>query len=317
MIKRMPMFSTLPVAEIQVAADRLRIVSEAKVAALMEVIPHLGFIGQITVRRSGKKNTLIDGAHRLEAMRRLGQIDIPVEVLECNQAEARQLEITGNLVSGMTPLQDAIFLAEWQKQYEELHPETKAGMAGALAKQGVQRNSSSFAETIAETRQITPRQVRKIIAAARSLSEQHRIALQKTPKPMPLKELEALAKISDPDERDRVVSLLVLGEPKTVGAARAAIKSEAGGGETPSDDEGKLESQTHDAALIALLKAWDRAPEVARRRFIAERETALSARLREHLDAQVINGNPGPTSENITGENVIEQHAARVSGAAK
>lgn len=105
MVERMPSITDLPIAEITVPKDRLRPVSEAKVAALMQVIGEGVFLGAITVRRAGKINALIDGAHRLEAMSRLGRETIPADVLTCNASEARRMEITGNITAGMTPIQ--------------------------------------------------------------------------------------------------------------------------------------------------------------------------------------------------------------------
>jgi hypothetical protein len=86
-MKSLPSFTDLPIADIVVPADRLRPISEAKVAALMQVIEEGVFLGAITVRRAGKVNTLIDGAHRLEAMFRLGRETIRCDVLDCNAAD--------------------------------------------------------------------------------------------------------------------------------------------------------------------------------------------------------------------------------------
>ena len=80
MVKRLPSISELPLSEIVIPADRLRPISEAKVAALMQVIEEGVFLGAITVRRTDKINTLIDGAHRHEAMCRLGRESIRADV---------------------------------------------------------------------------------------------------------------------------------------------------------------------------------------------------------------------------------------------
>jgi ParB family chromosome partitioning protein len=261
-VKKLPTFTALPVADITVPADRLRPISEAKVTALMQVIEAGVFLGAITVRRTGTVNTLIDGAHRLEAITRLGRETIAVDVLECSAAEARQMEITGNLTAGMTPIQDAIFLGVYQQEYEKLHPETKRGVAGALAKQGVQGKNSSFADLIAESRQITPRQVRNVIAAGRALTKAERDALQAVPHRIAMSEIEKLGKIGGEALRARAVGSLLAGK-RVADALRA---EQAGGdGEAAPDaaDEAKVE-----AAFKALLQAWNRSPKVARRRFV-------------------------------------------------
>ncbi|MBL9047844.1 MAG: ParB N-terminal domain-containing protein [Tabrizicola sp.] len=254
MVERMPSITDLPIAEIVVPKDRLRPVSEAKVAALMQVIGEGVFLGAITVRRSGKVNTLIDGAHRLEAMRRLERETIPADVLTCNAGEARRMEITGNITAGMTPIQDAIFLGVYQAEYEKLHPETKRGVVGALAKHGLQAANLQFADLVAETRQITPGQVVRIISAGRKLSSDEREALQAAPHRIAMSEIEKLGKIGDQPLRALAVEALL--EGKKVAAALKAAK-----GEAPVKDP-------VEEAFIALSKAWARAPMAAKKRFL-------------------------------------------------
>lgn len=258
-VKKLPTFTALKIGDITVPENRLRPVSEAKVTALMQVIEAGVFLGAVTVRRVGTVNTLIDGAHRLEAMKRLGRSTIAVDVLECTAAEARQMEITGNLTAGMTPIQDAIFLGVYQEEYEKLHPETKRGVAGALAKQGVQGKNSSFADLIAESRQITPRQVRNVIAAGRALTVAERAALQSVPHRIAISEIEKLGKIGEDALRARAVGSLLAG--KRVADALRAEKTGAKDAET--GDDAKVE-----AAFKALSTAWNRSPMAARRRFV-------------------------------------------------
>lgn len=265
MVERMPSITELPVAEIMVPKDRLRPVSEAKVAALMHVIGEGVFLGAITVRRAGKVNTLIDGAHRLEAMTRLGRETIPADVLTCNASEARRMEITGNITAGMTPIQDAIFLGVYKQEYEKLHPETKGGVAGALARHGLQRANPHFAELVAETRQITPGQVRRIIAAGLSLTRNERDALQSVSHRIAISEIEKLGKIGDQPLRARAVEGLV--EGKKVATAIKAAKSELGG-QAPVKDP-------VEEAYVALSKAWARAPMAAKKRFLMQHRSEV------------------------------------------
>lgn len=267
MTERMPSITELAVADIVVPKDRLRPISEAKVAALMQVIGEGVFLGAITVRRVGKTNTLIDGAHRLEAMRRLGLKLIRVDVLDCNAGEARRLEITGNITAGMTPLQDAIFLGVYQAEYEKLHPETKRGVAGALAKHGLQAANLQFADLIAETRQITPGQVVRIISAGRKLGRDERDALQAASHRIAISEIEKLGKIGDAPLRSRAVASLLDG--KTVSDAVRAAKAEANG-EAPAIKD------PVEQAFIVLSKAWSRAPLAAKRRFFHEHSAEIA-----------------------------------------
>jgi ParB family transcriptional regulator, chromosome partitioning protein len=261
MVERKSSFSDVAIADIVVPKDRLRPISEAKVAGLMIVLEEGVFLGAITVRRVAKAMVLIDGAHRLEAMRRLGRETIRADVLDCNAGEARRLEVTGNILAGMTPVQDAIFLGVYQQEYEKLHPETKRGVAGALAKNGLQGKNSSFADVIAESRQITPRQVRSIIAAGRALGADERKALQASEHRIALSEIEKLGKIGDPALRARSVAALADG--KSVAEAIRAHKAEADGTEPAPKDP-------VEEAFNALAKAWARAPMAVKRRFMHE-----------------------------------------------
>jgi ParB family transcriptional regulator, chromosome partitioning protein len=267
-----PSITELPVADIVVPKGRLRVVSEAKVLALMDMIGEMGFIGRISVRHNAKASALIDGAHRLEAMKRLGRKTIPVEAVDCSQAEADQREVATNLLAGMTPLQDAIFLAAWQEQQEKLHPELKTGVAGGLARQGQQWAFRTVADAVAEARQINPRQVRRIIQAARQLKSHEREGLQKAECVLPLSELLLIGKLKDEEERAAVIRKLSLGAAKNVGVARRAYQAEVGGNAVPEPSE-------RDAAFVALLNAWNRAPMASKKRFLLEKA-------REIWDAQ-------------------------------
>jgi ParB family chromosome partitioning protein len=258
-VKKLPTFTALQIRIITVPETRLRPVSEAKVTALMQVIGAGVFLGAITVRRVYTENLLIDGAHRLEAMKRLGRETIAVDVLDCTAAEARQMEITGNLTAGMTPIQDAIFLGVYQAEYEKLHPETKRGVAGGLARQGQQHASAHFAELVAETRQISPGQVRRVIAAGRALTVAERAALQAVPHRIAISEIEKLGKIGEDGQRARAVGSLLAG--KRVADALRAEK--AGAKDAEAADDAKVE-----AAFKALSTAWNRSPKAARRRFV-------------------------------------------------
>ena len=170
MSKIMPTITTLPVDEIEIP-ERIREVSEAGVLGLMEVIELLGFTCPIHVRRERGRSILIDGAHRLEAMKRLGRAEIPVVCEECTAAEAALKEAAGNLAGQpMDALDDALFLAAWERAYEQVHPDTKRGVAGALAKHGLQTTNLSFAELVAAKRGLAVRSVQRICKAGAGLT---------------------------------------------------------------------------------------------------------------------------------------------------
>jgi ParB family chromosome partitioning protein len=253
-----------PLADIEVG-DRLRPVFEASVVALLHVIDAHGFTVPILLRKMRSGYRLIDGAHRLEAMRRRGAEHIPAMVVSCTAVEARALEATQNLAgASMSPLDDALFLAAYSAAYEELHPETRRGVAGAVAKHGLATELSSFADIIAEKRSISPRQVRKIVAAGRLINRDEANQLRSAARKVTLKDVEDIGKIGEPEERSMVVLRLASGNAKSAAAARKSLKVEAG------TDATTLGESTKDAAFKALLKAWQRAPMSARKRFLFE-----------------------------------------------
>lgn len=248
--------------------QRLRPVSEATVRALVHVIEQHGFTVPILLRKTQGGLNLIDGAHRLAAMKRLGSTTIPAMIIKCTSEEARALEASQNLAgASMSPLDDALFLAAYAKAYEVLHPETKGGVAGGLARQGLATELSSFADVIAEKRSISVRQVRKIVAAGRKITRDEAEHLRTATRKVTLKDVEDIGKIGDDDARAQVVLKLAAGQAKTAAAALRMQRAEVGGAVvmTPKD-----------AAFNALINAWRRAGPAVRRRFVQEAETEIA-----------------------------------------
>lgn len=98
--------------------------------------------------------------------------------------------------------------------------------------------------------------------------------LRSAPRPVTLKDLQDISKISETGERYHVVDCLAEGRTKNASGARKLWKAEQGEGPEPLSPA--------DRALARLLDAWDRAPKVARDRFLEER----GDQLRRELDAQ-------------------------------
>lgn len=267
MLKLLSSITELCVDEIEVG-DRLRPVSEAEVRALIEVIAEFGHTTSVLVRRKKTGFVLVDGMHRLEATRRSGLTHIPARVYTMTDLDQRELEATQNLTGGMTPLEDAVFLAAWRKIYWEKHPAEKPGVAGALAKHGLQRNSNSFAETVARKRGIGVRQVNKIISAGEKITLKEREILYQSEYQPTISDLETIGKISSPDERAAVVLRLSSGNAKSAAAARKSLAQEEGRIETADKDP--VEEQ-----FAALMVAWDRAGAKARKRFLLERAAEI------------------------------------------
>jgi len=271
-IERLTTITELPVNDIRIEG-RLRNVSESGVATLVETIKSNGFVGRITVRRKKDGDYVLDGAHRLTAMREIGAETIPCDVVRCSDAEAAMFEIDGNLAGAdMSTLDEAYFLARRREAVQKLHPELKQGMGGAAAR-WFQLNFSSLAQTIAEKRGISERQVYKIMAAGSKLSGKDYQLLRGAPKPVALGDLIEIGKIDNTIERYDVVEALASGTAKSAKAARNLYRAALG--EAPAVLSDK------DAKLARLLDAWNRAGKRERLAFLAERGADVAALLDE------------------------------------
>lgn len=260
----------LALDEIEVG-DRLRVVREAQVANLIAMAEDTGITTPIHVRKIGNKHYLIDGAHRLEASRRMGLPDIACLLVECRMDEARAMEASNNLgAARMTPLQTAVFVASWKKTYYEMHPDRKPGVFfGNQHKPKEVSAPNALTNSIADSFGRKPRQIYKIMAVGERLTETEVHLLDRAEAPVSLEDLEAIGKINDPDIRGRVVRMIGLGAAKKVSEARRKIAAE----------EGVVQPTVKDPveeAFKALSAAWARAPMAAKRRFMQEHSDELA-----------------------------------------
>ncbi len=262
--------TTLPVAEIR-ADRRLRPVSEAGVEAILASVGELGqIVTPLTVRQrqvqgSGLVYELLDGAHRLEAARRLGHGEVPVRVFECTGDQAALMEIDGNLAGAeLNALDTAVFLATRKAVYERLHPETREMTGRALAAKrwdaADMMSAASFVATTAEKFGLSERHVRRMTAAGARLGPDEVQQLRLAPRPVTLADLQAISAIGEAPERYEVVRQLATGEAKSAAAARKAWFHR----ENPP-----APVSPEDAEFAALHDRWARTSKAARRRFVA------------------------------------------------
>jgi len=260
---------------------RLRPVSEAGVAALMASIDETGVMKDAIHVRQKKNGTLalIAGGHRLEAAKRLGWEEIEAKVwTDVTDDWSRLMEIDDNIAGAeLSPLDTALFLAARKRVYEKLHPEAKASTGAALAAKrwdaADMMSVASFAAATAEKFGMTDRHVRRLIAAGSRLDPRDVTLLRKAPRPITLKDLAEIAKISQPTDRYEVVEALAEGRAKSAADARRAIAASQGNAASLEDPV--------EAALKALKTAWSRAPKEARRRFCRDHGDEISALLFE------------------------------------
>lgn len=260
-----PSKTELPVAEIE-AGTRLRPVSEAGVATIVASVREVGqMTNPVVVRQMRRKgetiHVVVDGAHRLAAAGELGWDHVPVRVFECTDDQARIMEIDGNLSGAeLNPLDTAVFLATRKAVYERLHPETKAGVAGGLARQGLASDIESFADVTAEKFGLSRRHVERLVAAGTRLGPDEIAKLRAAPRQVTLKDLQDIGRIKGAMDRYGVVAALSEGRAKSASAAFKALKGPV---EAPVQNPA-------DEQFLALKKAWDRAGAAARRRFVEE-----------------------------------------------
>jgi len=221
-------FREIEIARIAVPR-RLRRIDDAWVAALAANIAEHGLHQPVTVRRfaddSGvdqpDRYVLVAGAHRLAAVGSLDRVTVTAEVVDVDDLTARLIEIDENLFRReLSVLDRAKFLAERKALYQELHPETKRGKAGAAARWGMQTTALSFASDTAERIGLTGRTVDRYVALWAKLEPVARDALELHPIANNASELKALAKLPPAAQR-LVVAYLQGGVHKRVAHAVA------------------------------------------------------------------------------------------------
>ncbi len=276
-----PKLQRVKMADIHVG-HRLRPVTEAGVAAILASVEEIGRIKDpIHLRQTKKGLSLLAGGHRHGVHARLGHEEVEAWVWSgITDDHAKLIEIDDNLAGAeMCPLDTAVFLAERKRVYERLHPETKRGVAGALARHSATDivSVASFVATTAEKFGMSDRHVRRLVEAGEKLGSDS-IRLRNLPRPVSLKDLMEISKVGDTAERLSVIDALREGKAKSAAEARRSwARAEAG--EQPVKDP-------VEEAFATLSKAWSRAPMAAKRRFVSEHFDDLGRMCAEEEEAR-------------------------------
>lgn len=160
------MLATIPIDQIE-NGQRLRELSEATVAALVNSIGDVGLLNPITVYprklfRGGNQVDgygLVAGLHRKTACERLGLVEIEANVLDLNDLECQIAECDENLCAPqLSPSERARFTKRRKEAYEALHPEAKHG-ANQHTRGDENFSYPSFAEDTAAKTGVTARLV--------------------------------------------------------------------------------------------------------------------------------------------------------------
>lgn len=253
--------------------DRLRPVTEAGVATLIASIDEKGFTHPVDVREIAKRGdtpkrfVLIAGATRIAACVKLGR-EVPVRVWHCTNDQAALMEIDDQITgSGMTELDNAIFLARRKATYERLHPEAASNAFRGNRHTGkLESGIMPFTRSAAERMGCSKTKVERLLRIGSTLSNSEINDLRSKEKPLGFNDLLAIAKIGEAQERSQVCQLLARGDATTVSAALKLAQGLPAPVKDPVED-----------ALKDLLERFDRAPMEAKRRFVAMRLDDLTA----------------------------------------
>lgn len=261
MLKNAQVETVIIPIETIVSDDRLRQIDSDYVDFLTVSMDEVGLRTPVWVQEADHEglHSLIAGAHRLEAARRLGWSDIRADVFSVDGIDARMLEIDENLFRReLTPLDRAVFLSERKELYEARHPEAKRG--GDRRSDQTDKLVSlipSFAEETAIKLGVDARTIFRALARAVHIAPDVQKKIATTWIAGKGAALDAIARLEPERQREVVALLLQDGGPRTVAAALMALN-----GVAPA-------SSASDDQYAALLKAWRRADERARDLFAA------------------------------------------------
>lgn len=259
----------LPIRDID-TEGRLRPINEASVISLMASIEEIGLQSEIHVRRirhQGGRLRLIAGGHRLEALSRLGCTSVAAKVWDCTDDWALMSEIDDNLAhADLGALDLSVFLAERKTVYERMYPEAKnGGNRGNQHTGGWQNDIMSFCQSVAEQKDMSKRQIERLVSAGQALDRSAIEQLRRAPQKVTLADLQTIAKCTNSSDRQLICTALSNGTAKSAKAALDAKSAKPGDAkQSPADQQAK-----------ALKDAWARASMSARRQFVEDHFEAL------------------------------------------
>lgn len=212
---------TVKTREITVRPGR-REVDEKYVRQLAESIRESGLLNPITVDCN---YALIAGAHRLEAVKLLGWEGVSCNVVDLEGLQAELAEIDENLIRrNLNHIEEADQLLRRKEIYEELHPDTRAGIAQAagmnkaignnVAATVATTSAKSFVADTSEKTGMAERTIRGKIQIAKSLTPEVKEAIRDAD--ISERNAAKLARIKDKDEQKEAAEMLAAGKIRTV-----------------------------------------------------------------------------------------------------
>jgi ParB family chromosome partitioning protein len=228
----------IPISSIHVG-PRLRKLHQGSLAQLTGNISAHGLRTPISVVEtapsddSSTRYRLLAGNHRLEAYKRLGRETIPARVHVMGDTERQLWEIDENLCRAeLTMLERSEHLLKRKELYEQLHPETRQHIAGAVAANAAMGRGdatdnlsvASFSADTAVTTGLTDRSIRREIARASKIDDAVRDRIRDKPEIADNgSELDALASLPPEDQR-RAIDLIEAEQCNSVKAAKRSLE---------------------------------------------------------------------------------------------
>ena len=219
------------ISEIVVRPGRRSIMTD-HVQELAKSIAASTLLNPITIDRN---YALIAGLHRLEAVKFLGWTEIECTISDLEGLPAELAEIDENFLrKNLSGVEYDDLLLRRKEIYEELHPETKAGIAQALAMNRAIGNnvadkmsatSKPFIEDTAETLGVTPRTVRRHIQTAKNLTQEAKNIIKSADVKISKKDAMKLSRL-EPEQQREAAALLASGDIQSI-AEYTAERSEA------------------------------------------------------------------------------------------
>ena len=198
-----------------------RAVSQDGIEELAFSMEQVGLLNPITLTED---HTLVAGLHRLEAAKSLGWSEIECTISELDGLTAQLAELDENFArTNLSPLELGDFLKQRKEIYEELYPETKAGVAQAIGRSKAKGKSTDcnlqskkpFIEDTADLTGHHPSTISRHIKVASELTPEAKEILKSAAKPAAHSTLSKISKLK-PEQQKEVSSLLVSGEIKSV-----------------------------------------------------------------------------------------------------
>lgn len=244
---------------------RIRAVDPAHVEFFKASIADEGFKGAITVRPAEddpSRFELVAGAHRLEAMRQLGEREIPADVQVMTDDQARLWEINENLVRRELNAKDrAVFLLEAKRLRQRIDVSRRnGGDRRSIRAQTLRSDPSpfpqSFTDEMADRLKIGRRTVEADIAFAERLAPDVLDMLDGTGIADNRSALILLSQ-QEADRQRGIARDMREKKFKTVGAAIASRDGRAAPG-------GDRQANARSGLVTAFASAWDKLDEAGR-----------------------------------------------------